>query len=163
MLCIGYEVGNYEKVIDKAHLFYHLKLVLKLLFNAAVVVGIAAGKPLEAQPFQVRKAVRFALGQPKARQLVLAELEIVIAHFGDLRRVVGSLRMLRKQRAHLVLGLEVELLRFKFHARGVVDGFLHLNAHENILIIRVLLFDVVRVVGHGKGYAGLLMYAQKPL
>ena len=162
-LCVAYEVRDDEKIVHKAHFVYHLKLVVELAFDRAVVIGIALGKPLHAELAQILKAVALALGQTKARQLVMAELKIVIAHIRDLRRVVGGLGILRKQLAHLLLVLDVKLFGLKLHARGVGDRFLHLDAHEHVLIIRVLFLKVVRVVGKREGYARLAVEPQQPL
>ena len=160
---VGDEVGNDEKVIDKAHLFYHGKLIVELLCNASVVVRVSARKSCAAELLQIVKAVALALGQLEARQLVFSELEVVAAHVRDLRGVVGSLGVFGEKRAHLGLVLEVKLVGLKFHARRVGYGFLHLHAHQNVLIICVVFFDIVRVVCDGKWNAGLAVDAQKPL
>ena len=93
----------------------------------------------------------------------MAELKVVTAHIRDLRRIVCGLGILREQRAHLRLVLDVKLIGLKLHARGVGYGFLHLDAHEHVLIIRVLFLKVVRVVGKRKGYAGFAVEPQQPL
>ena len=112
---------------------------------------------------QIIKAVALALGQLEARQLVFSEFKVVAAHVRDLCGVVGSLGVFGKQRAHLGLVLEVKFVGLKFHARRVGYGFLHLHAHQNVLIICVVFFNIVRVVCDGKWNAGFAVDAQKPL
>ena len=112
--CVADEVGNDEEIVDKAHLLYHRKLVVELLAHLNSVGGIALGKATVAELFKELKAIRLALGELEAGQLIVAELKIVIAHLGDAHGVVGGLGVLGKERAHLRLVLYIKLACFKF-------------------------------------------------
>ena len=89
--------------------------------------------------------------------MVVAKFEFHIAALSDLLGVLQGLRISREQRGHFLFTFNVELLRFKFHASGVVHRFLHLDAHEHILHGGILPADVMGVIGchHGKtGFPG---------
>ncbi len=116
-------------------------------------VGIAVGKALFAELFQIFIAVGFTLGQLEARQVIVAELEIKRAFFGDLHRVVGGLGMRGQKGAHLLLALQIELARLKAHAVRIINGLAHLDAHENVLIIGIIPLCIMRVVREGEGDA----------
>ena len=159
-LGVADEVRNDQKVIHKAHAVDDIELIFKLGVYLGPV-GKALGKAPFAQLFKVLIAVGLSLGELEARQEIVPELEIVIAARGDIDGVVRRLRHLRVQRAHLLLTLEVELLRLEAHTPRVVDGLAHLDAHEDVLIIGVLFLDIVRVVCHDKGDAGIAVQADK--
>jgi hypothetical protein len=141
---------------------YHGQLVIQLVVGLDGVGAVALGEALFAQLSQIFEAVGLPLRQMEPGQVVVAELKIVAAAFGDLNRIVGGLAPLGKQLAHLLLALEIQLVAFKSHALGVVHGLAGLYAHEDVLIFPVVLFDIVGVVGDGQRYAGFLMYADKP-
>ena len=159
-LGVADEVRNDQKVIHKAHAVDDIELIFKLGVYLGPV-GKALGKALFAQLFKVLIAVGLPLGELEARQEIVPELEIIIAARGDIDSVVRRLRHLRVQRAHLLLTLEVEFLRLEAHTPRVVDGLAHLDAHEDVLIIGVLFLDIVRVVCHDKGDAGIAVQADK--
>ena len=159
-LGVADEVRNYQKVIHKAHAVDDIQLIFKLGVYLRPA-GKALGKALFAQLFKVLVAVRLPFGELEARQEIVPELEIVIAARGDIDGVVRRFRYLRVQRAHLLIVLEVELLRLEAHAPRIVDGLAHLDAHKDVLIICVLFLNVVRVVRHDKGDAGIAVQADK--
>ena len=74
-LCVADEVGHDEKVIHKAHLVYHFKLVFKLRVNLRPG-GEALREALFAELFQIFVAVAFAFGELEARQVVVSELKV---------------------------------------------------------------------------------------
>ena len=104
-LGIADKVRDDEEIIDKAHLLYHGKLIVKLLSDLVSVGGIAFCKALVAQLFKISVAVRFTVGELKARQLVVAELKIVIAHIRNACGIVDCIGILREKGAHLSLVL----------------------------------------------------------
>ena len=55
-----------------------------------------------------------------------------------------------KERRHLVARLHVELVRLHLHAGGIVQRALGLDAHEHVLHLPVLFFEVVHVVGRNQ-------------
>ena len=139
------EVLHDEEVVDKAHLFDDAKLILQLLVHLGPL-AIALAKALFAELSEIAAAVRLALRQLEARQVIVAEFKVEIALLGDLYRVVRGLLPVGEDRAHLLLALEIQLLALKAHAHRVVHGLSHLDAHEHILIIGVGLFQIMRVV-----------------
>ena len=86
----------------------------------------------------------------------MSKLKVKIAHIRDNRSVVrggGGFGIFGEELPHFLLGLEVKFAAFKFHAVRVVDGFAHLYAHQNVLIARILFFQIMRVVSQNKGNA----------
>ena len=67
--------------------------------------------------------------------------------------------MLWKQRRHFLLGFQIKFFCLKPHAVNIIDGFSGLNAHEDILHMRVLFARIVRIVGRHKWDASLLCNA----
>ena len=148
------EVLHDQEVVDEAHLPDDAQLVVHLLVHLGTL-AVALEKALLAELSQIARAALLALRQLEARQVIVAELKVEGAFFGDLRRVVRGLLPVGVERAHLRLVLEEELLRLELHAHGVVDGASHLDAHEHVLVIGVLPRDVMRVVGQHEGDARL--------
>ena len=148
------EVRNNEKVVHKAHFVDHIQLIIQLLVHLRPV-GEALLKALLAELAEIGIAVALPLRQLEAGQMVVAELKIKIAALGNVHGVVRRFRQLREQGAHLLLALEVQLLALKAHPGRVVHGLAHLDAHQHILVIGVLFFDIVGVVGEGQGDASL--------
>ena len=159
-LGVADEVRDDEEVVDKAHALYHVQLILHLRPGVLARGAVAALKALGAELFEVFKAVALALRQLEAGQVVVPELKVEAALGGDLRRVVRGVGAVGKERAHLVLALEVELLRLKAHALGVVHRLAGLDAHQHVLVIGVGLVYIVRVVRQRKGDARLVVDAQ---
>ncbi len=157
---IADEVRDDEKIVHKPHFFYHLQLIVELGVHLGAV-GVALGKAFFAELAEIGAAVRLPLGEPEARKVIVPEAEVEIAALGNVGGVVRRLLPVREERAHLLLALEIQLLRFKAHAVGVVNGLAHLYAHQNVLIICVLLFYIVRVVCDDKGNARVLMERDK--
>ena len=63
---------------------------------------------------------------------------------------------------HLLLALDVELLGLKLHPSRVVHRLAHLDAHEDVLHLRVLFPQIVGVVGGHQGDARLLVQPDQP-
>ena len=98
---------------DHIHLVFQTGLVL---FRA---IGVAVGKAVRTE--FVEPAVRIvALRILELRQVVGAKLKIHPALLHHFDGVFDGLRVLRKQGAHFVLALDIELLRLKLHAPGIV-------------------------------------------
>ena len=159
-LGIADEVADYEEVVDKAHALYHVQFIFELLFRVVPAGPVAPREALAAEAGEIAEAVALALGELEMRQVVVPELEVERAHFGDLYRVVHRVGVVGEQGAHLVLALEIELRAAEAQPVRVVDGLSHLDAHEHILIVGVLTRRVVRVVRGAKWDARLAVYAQ---
>ena len=162
-LGIADEVRDDEEVVHKPHLPDNPHLIVQPLPVALGMVGVAAGKALLAQLLEVGVPVGVPLRQFELRQVVDAELEVHAAQLGDLPRVLQGLGVVGEQLGHLLGGLDVELAGLHPQAVGVVHRLAHLDAHEGVLHLRVLPAEVVGVVGHHQGDAGLLVDADKPL
>ena len=156
------KVRNNEEIVHKTHFVNHIQLVIQLIMHLRPV-GEALLKALLTEHAEVGIAVALPLRQLEAGQVVVAELKIEVAAPGDVHGVVRRFRQLREQGAHLLLALEVQLLALKAHPGRVVHGFAHLDAHQHILIIGVLFFDVVGVVGKGQGDTRLPVKADQAL
>ena len=142
---IADEVGDDQEVVGEAHLLDHVLLVPELV-PVLVIRSIPLPVALVAELFQIGKAV-VPLRQPEFRQVVLAEGKVQIAHVGDLRRVLQRALVAREQGRHLLLAAEVEVPGLIAHPVLVVDGLAGLDAQQYIVGLRVLLPEVVRVVG----------------
>ena len=149
-----------QKVIDKAHAADDVELVTKLRAHL-LAPGEALGKALVAELLEIGKAVALARGQVEARQVIVAEFKIEPAALGDFDGVFHGLGQRGEERAHFVLALEVELLRLKAKAVCLVHGVAGLDAQQHVLRRGILFFQIVRVVRHGEGDAGLAAQADQ--
>ncbi len=153
-LGIADEVRDDQKIIHKAHPADHGQLIVELLVHLRPV-GETLGEAPLAELLQIGKAVRLPGGEFEARQVVVAEFEVVAALVRDGGSHVGGLGMAWEQRAHLLLTLEVELLGLEAHAVGLVHGLAGLDAQQHVLGGGVGLFHIVGVVGDDEGDAGV--------
>ena len=89
-----------------------------------------------------------AVGRREARQhrLVLGAA-LARAHLGDLERAAQCLGQIPEQRDHLLGALEVELLRAVMAALHLLHRHAGGDALQHHLSVRVLLFEVVAIVG----------------
>ncbi len=87
-----------------------------------------------------------ALGRGEIRQEILLGGEIELAAGGDAEAVLEGLGRLRKEGAHLLAGLEVELVGREFQPVRVGDLLVRLDADEDVLALRVLPAGEVDVV-----------------
>ena len=161
-LGVADEVGHDEEVIHKAHLPDHAHLIGQAVLQLRPAGGIPLLKALPAQLLKIGVPVRLPLGQPELRQVVLAELELHMAQIRHPLGVVDGLGAVGEQGAHLLLALDVELVRLKAHPVGVLHQLAHLDAHEHVLHGGVLPGEVVAVVGGHHGNARLPAQAHDP-
>ena len=150
-----------EKIVHKAHCLDDAQLILQLLVHLGIL-GKALPEALLAELPEIGVAVCLPLGELEAGQMIVAKLKIVGAALGDPDRVVRRLGVVREKRAHLLLVLEIKLLCLKAHAVFLVHSFARLDAHQHVLVLRVLFFQVVRVIGQGQGDARLFAQADEP-
>ena len=152
-LGVADEVRDDQKIVHKAHLADHVQLVVELLVNLRAG-GETLGKALLAELAQIGEAVRLPGGELEARQVVVAEFKVIVALVRDLGGDIGRFGMLREERAHLLLALEVEFLRLKAHAVRLVHGLAGLDAQQHVLRIGVGLLNVMGIVGDDERDAG---------
>ena len=157
------EVRDHQEVAGEAHLDDDLLLVLRLLadvvrdpFREAVV------QPLLHLLDEPRGLV-LPLGRGEARHVVGGGVELHLAALGDLQGVVARVREVPEQLAHLLGGLEVELVRVELEALGVLQGGAGLHAQQRRVGLGVLRVGVVQVVGGHQGQVELLGQAQQVL
>ena len=103
-----------------------------------------------------------ALGQLEVRQVILAELKLHVAQLSDLVRIFDGLRAVGEEGGHLLLGFDVKFVGAELHSPRVVQGLAHLDAHEDVLHLRILPAEIVGVVGGDEGDARLLVDAAQP-
>ena len=94
--------------------------------------------------------------------MVLAESEVHIAKVRHLGRVLQGVLVIGEQPGHLRLAAEVEIPGFVAHPVLVVQGLPRLDAQQHVVGLRVLLSEVVGVVGADHGQARLLVNPQNP-
>ena len=161
ILGVGDEVGNDEEVVHKAHLPDHAHLVPQLLQVLRGLRRVAPAEAVHAQLLKVGVPVGPAIRQLEVGQVVLAELELHIAHIRNFGGVLQGLGAVGKEGRHLLLALDVKLLGLELHAVGVVHRPARLDAHEDVLHLGVLPPQVVGVVGGDEGNARLLVEAHQ--
>ena len=76
-----------------------------------------------------------------------------MAALGDFLRAFNRVGVFGKDTAHLILTLDIQLAGFHAHAVGIVERLAGLDAHENLLRVRVLPAEVVAVVRGQQGDA----------
>ena len=88
--------------------------------------------------------------------MVVAELEVEIALVHDLLGDVAGFGDIRKDLPHLLFGLQIELVVGEAHAVGIgIVGF-RADAQQHVVSRRILLIDIVGVVGGDEGDVQLL-------
>ena len=80
------------------------------------------------------------------RQLRLSEGKRHITAFCNFHGIIKGLRKLREERAHLLLALEIEFLRFKFEPRLLPHCVVRLDADEHLLDTGIFFIDIMRIV-----------------
>ena len=93
--------------------------------------------------------------------MVFAELEVHIAQVRDFGGVGNGFGVIGEEGSHLCLRLHKELPGLKAHPAGLVQGLARLDAHEDVLHLRVLPAEIVGVVGGDEGDARLLTQADE--
>ena len=93
--------------------------------------------------------------------MIVVEFKFDLAAVGNALCVFQRLRQGGEEGAHLVLGLQVELLRLKAHAVRVVERLAGLDAQQHILQLTVLAREIMRVVRRHERKARLLRDAQQ--
>ena len=153
------EVVDDQIVVYITHCIDRRNLIFKPVDDALVgVLAVMAVQPLVAHAPEIF-AVVAAVRRVEPRQLRVAELELEVALVGDDLRVVRRLGAVRKQRAHFLLALEVELVRAEFEHVLILDRAVRLDADQDVVHLRVFFFDVVAVVRDDERDARL---ARKP-
>ena len=157
---ISNEVGDNKEIINKTHLADHIQLIIELRMNFRSVRE-TFGKSLFAQAAKIFKTVCTAFGQLKAGKMIMSKFKVKAALFSDPYGIICRFRQFREKRAHFLFGFKVEFICFKAQAGRIVYGFLHLDAHQHILIIGILLFHVVGIICKNQRDPGILVEPDK--
>ncbi len=149
-------VPDDEEVGVEAHLADDAELELEALTRLGGRLGaVAAHDPLLAELAQIG-----ALGLPLRHRIrgqqVGAEVEAHVAARGDLDGGLAGARVVLEALVHLLGGLEIELVAAVAHAVLVVQVALCLDAQQRVVRVRVLVAQVVHVVGGDGAQAGTL-------
>ena len=160
------KIPDNQEIARKPHLLDEFDFAIQaLLVGLERVLQPAGG----AQPFQplaapdesfprdpFKEAVQgLTRGDGEVRKDVLLLLQMHVAARRNFRRARQRLRNLAEELLHLREGFEVELLRRKLHAGGIIDGFPRLDTHQHVLGACIGLRDVMTVVGGHKGNSRL--------
>ena len=160
VLRVVYEIPDYQEVFHVSHVFYRGKLIVEPCMQFCHLLAVCIFVPL-LQPFFAEFSeilpVRHAVRGAEIRQVQLAEPECHVAAFCDRRRIVTGFRYVCKYPAHLIFGLEIELIVRESHPVFFIYRRRHLYAHQHVLCHSVLLSDIVHVVRGYKRYACLLV------
>ena len=92
-------------------------------------------------------------------QAGVTELKLHLAAPGDAHRVVA--RLLWKERAHLLLAFQIELVGREFHPILVLNGVVGLDAQQDAVHPAVLPFDIMAVIRRHKRNPRLLRQSEK--
>ena len=150
------KVHDDEVILGKAHAEDDAQLVIGALFDRFGDLAVAAAQPLPRQPGQIVFGVGAVLGRVAGdERLVLDGVAVVfeveawlfIALFGDDEGIGDRLGHIREQFRHLFRRFEVKFVGIEFHALGIVDGALCLDAHQYVLHLPVFGADIMHVVG----------------
>jgi hypothetical protein len=99
-----------------------------------------------------------ALGDRKLGEWIVDRGELEVAAFDELHGASADLGVIGEETVHLVRRLDVELLRVELEAVGVVHAARGLNAEQNLVGTRVVVGDVVAVVGSNERDAKLALH-----
>ena len=147
-LGIADKIIHDQIVVDIPHLLDDAHLILQPAhYRFLRILPVMAVQSLVTQSLKVGEVV-LSGGRIKAGQLRMAKIEFHLTAAGNLLRAVKGIRQLREQRAHLLLGLQIELIRSEFHGIRVIHRMVGLDAQKNLVHPAVLFFQVMTVVGH---------------
>ena len=141
-----YEIVDYQIIVDIAHAADNREFVVEaLLILLGDILAVAAVHPLLRHIFKILKVILIP-GHFEMRQLRFAELELDIAAFGYFRSPLDRVGVLRKEREHLLLAFQIELLRLELHARILAEGMVRLDADEHLLHLGIFFGDIMNIV-----------------
>ena len=95
--------------------------------------------------------------------MILTERKFQIAQVRDFLRIFDCALVALEQRLHLRFAAEVEILRLIAHPVLIVQRLAGLDAQQHIVGLRVLLAEIVGIIGADHGNPGFLMDFQNRL
>ena len=124
--------------------------------------AVAPGRALPGQVLEQGLVGGVPGGAGKPGEEVLL-LEVELAEVGHGLGVGQDLRVVRKERLHLLLGLDVRLLAGEAEALGVVEVAAGADGEQHVVRLGVFAPEIVRVVGGHDADAQLLAQPEHPL
>ena len=139
------EVPDYEVVVREALCDDDFELALRPLSDLGSDCAVPPLQALVRHAAQIVGRRRAVLGDVRRLQVLFFDDDVALFHHFD--GVGDRLGAPRKRLHHLIVCLEVELIRLKAHAFGVVNRLARLNAEHDVVHLGVLALGVVDVVG----------------
>ncbi len=163
LACVVAEVGDDQEVRREAHLVDDRQLVLDpVAHRGRERVRVEPGRPVVDLLAQVGR-LGHAVGAGERRQQVEVELELGVAHLGD---VEGGAQRVRRDRAelapHLLGGADVVLGAGELETVRVADARAGLDAQERVVRLGVARLGVVAVVGDHRAQPEVLGQLLEP-
>ena len=159
------EIPHDEEVLDISHVLDDGKLHLEALSVARIRVhgrlAVSADEAFIAQFAEVLIACH-AFRRHVLRQMVLAKSKFDVAPLCYLVCSLDSIRDVREECFHLVLGLDVELIIFEPDAVLIMYVGLRLDAHQDVLRCRILAPYVVSIIRRNKRNADIRRQPLEP-
>ena len=153
MLSPAHVLRNNQEVRGKALFADDLVFELEALADvdaadllAVPILAVAQRQALLALATELALMRLAGIEQRVVGQDDAVPVQLDVALLGQLNGVVACLGAVREHRAHLVLGLHIELRALHAHAIGVVHLGVHADAHHDVLHRRVVAGEVVEVV-----------------
>ena len=172
LLGVADEVPDDEEVSGELHLPDHLDLARQtLLVILQRVLQPAHGLELAQDVQPLAKALaadmlevvgdRVARRHFELRKRVVNFFQPHIAALGNLQRARQHPLVSREHLPHLGSALHEELVAVELQAVGVVDRLARLNADHHVLGVRVVLAEIVAVVGGDQRHVEVLLQLQQ--
>ena len=140
-------VPHDEEIRLEAHVADDAELVVEALADLGRRVGPVPARDALLAELAQAGALGGAVRQRVGGQQIRAEVEAHVAALRDLHGGGAGLGVVLEALVHLLAGLEVELVAAVAHAVLVVEVALRLDAEQGVVRVRVLVTQVVDVVG----------------
>ncbi|CAB4643272.1 unannotated protein [freshwater metagenome] len=145
------KISHHQEVAGKPHLDNHTDFVISLCCDPLRnTVGISDSKTT-VHFFLKETCLRLALWHGEAGHVVGALIKTHRCPLGDQQRVVAGLGELCEELAHLRGCFEIELVRIKFEALGIIQGRTGLHAQQCGVSVSISGSCVVQIIGGHQG------------
>ena len=142
MPCEVDKIPDNQKIAVVAHAVNNFQFVFEAGFNRGGYGVVAGGQFLIAQFAQIG-GVGVAFGQREFGHEEVAELQRDVATFSDSQRVIASFGRVGKEFAHFFGGFQIIIVGRKPEPFFVVNGFVRLNAQQQVVKFAVCAADVM--------------------
>ncbi len=141
-----HHVPNNQEVAAKALLGDHLKLVVDAFADLVAQLSVPLRRPRVHQVAQVLLG-RLSIRRPEDRHVSLGEVQVQIAHVRHAQRVGEGLRILTKERLHLLRRLQIELVGREAEPILVIEESAGADAAEHVVGLDVVVVQIVHIIG----------------